>query len=67
MRVYIVGIILLCTALAACKSGGVDLAPGTPNIVAKAMDFHGNEVFQTVLPLLTLDTGYWILDIDTGY
>lgn len=54
MRVYIVGIVLLCNALAACKSGGVDLTPGTPNIVAKAMDFHGNEVFQSAVISMTI-------------
>ena len=54
MRVYIFGIILLCNTLAACKSGSVDLALGTPNIVAKAMEFHGNEMFQSAALSMTI-------------
>ena len=47
MRLSLLGIVLLCGGLGACGSADQAVAPRTPDIVAKAIEFHGNEVFQS--------------------
>ena len=54
MRPTSIGVVLLCGSLVACGSGGAGIPPGAPEIVAKAIEFHGNDVFQSAAVSLTI-------------
>ena len=51
MRLSPIGVILLCLTLVGCNSEGPAEAP---DIVAKAIAFHGNDIFQSAAVSLTI-------------
>ena len=64
MRLTWLGPILLGGALAACSSGA-GVPAGAPDIVAKAIDFHGNDVFQSAEISLTITSLSGSFQIDS--
>ena len=65
MRLSLIGIFLLCGSFAACNSGDTRVAPGVPDIVVKAIDFHGNDVFQSAAISLTITSLSGSFQIDS--
>lgn len=62
MRLPPIGVILLCLTLVGCSSGGPAEAP---DIVAKAIAFHGNDVFQSAAVSLTITSLSGSFQIDS--
>ena len=65
MRLSPIGLVLLCGVLAGCSGGNPGVPPGAPEIVAKAIAFHGNDVFQSAAISLTITSLSGSFQIDS--
>lgn len=65
MRLTLIGIALLGGVLGGCGPGDSGVPPEAPEIVARAIEFHGDEIFQSAVVSLTITSLSGSFQIDS--